>query len=64
MSYVFSDSEQSESGEDFSASEDEWKPGKGEVDVSDDDDDDEEEVDVEGQTELDESSATGKDTKK
>lgn len=61
MAYVFSDSDQSESGKDFSASEDEWTPGKGDDDGSDKD---EEEVDAEGQTEPDESSATEKDSKK
>lgn len=35
-----SDDFESESGEDFSASEDEWKPGKDDA-VSDEDDDDE-----------------------
>lgn len=42
MSHILSDSDQSESGEDFSASEDEWTPGKGF-------DDDEEEEDSEEQ---------------
>lgn len=61
MSDVFSDSEQSESGEDFSASEDEWTPGKADDDGSDDDGSDD---DAEVQTELDESIVTQKDTKK
>lgn len=61
MSNVFSDSEQSESGEDFSVSEDEWTPGKADDDVSDDDGS---EDDAEDQTELDESSVIQKDTKK
>lgn len=61
MSYAFSDSDASESGEDFSASEDEWKPGKGDDDDSDDNEDDD---DTEDRTELDESSATDRDTKK
>lgn len=38
---IFEDSDESESGEDFSASEDDWKPGKG--DVSSDED---EEIDL------------------
>lgn len=60
MFYVFSDSDQSDSGEDFSASEEEWTPGKGYDDGSDDDD---EEVYAEGQKELNGSTAE-KDTKK
>lgn len=61
MSYVFSDSDQNEdeSGEDFSASEDEWTPDKVGEDGSDDDED---EIYRESQVELSESSAT--DTKK
>lgn len=61
MSDEFGDSDQSESGEDFSASEDEWKPDKGDNVASDDDEDDE--VDTEGQTELEDSIVTGKDKK-
>lgn len=61
MSYVCSDSDQDESGEDFSPSEDEWTPGKADDDGSDDDED---ETFIEGQTEVDESSPTDKDTKK
>lgn len=36
---IFEDSDESESGEDFSASEDEWQPGKDDH-VSDEDEDD------------------------
>lgn len=61
MSNVFSDSDQDESGEDFSPSEDEWTPGKADEEDSDDDD---EETFIDVQTEADESSATDKDTKK
>lgn len=63
MSYACSDSDQNEdeSGEDFSASEDEWTPGKAGEDGSDDDED---EIYRESQVELSESSATEKDTKK
>lgn len=34
---VFTDSEESESGQDFSASEDEWMPQKDDVDLSEED---------------------------
>lgn len=41
---LFEDSDETESGEDFSASEDDWKPGKDD-NVSDEDDDDDDDVD-------------------
>lgn len=61
MSYkgIFEDSDESESGEDFSASEEDWKPGKG--DVSSDED---EEVDLsENSEDDDEGPSQGKKSK-